>query len=106
MLFFHSILFVIPLLCGIVQTVPSGKCPRRNGQYVHFLQDTVSASQFYMCDYGVPILFNCPTSLVFNTLINVRIRISVKQRNIFKIKNNFLIGMRLAQQCQRTNDYN
>lgn len=61
-------LIVITIL---VESAPSGRCPTRNSLYVQFLQDTINAHQFYMCDHGKPVLFYCPAELVFNPLINV-----------------------------------
>lgn len=66
-----TICLAIVFVCEIVQSAPSGKCPKKFTPYVYFLQDTVNVNQFYMCDHGRPVRFDCPSTLVFNPLINV-----------------------------------
>ncbi|GJQ81034.1 hypothetical protein Trydic_g21843 [Trypoxylus dichotomus] len=55
----------------IVGSGPVGSCPEINEEYVTFLTDGGDCTIFYKCNWGVPILFNCPAGLYFNPVLNV-----------------------------------
>lgn len=43
-----------------------GECPSENADVDILLPDSEDCSVFYKCDWGVPVLFNCPDDLLFS----------------------------------------
>ncbi|XP_022901762.1 peritrophin-1-like [Onthophagus taurus] len=62
--------FKIIFLC-VLAVSTADVCPETNGAFAAYLRHETNCNQFYECNWGQKVLFNCPAGLYFNTKLNV-----------------------------------
>lgn len=61
---------VISLSIGL-RAAPVGDCPKDQGEEQIFLPDSKIASIYYKCDWGIPVMMECPGGLYFDPVFDL-----------------------------------
>ncbi|GJQ76551.1 hypothetical protein Trydic_g2252, partial [Trypoxylus dichotomus] len=64
------LLSTVLLAAHLGKASPVGTCPAVNPEVDVRLPDSENCAIFYKCDWGTPVLMNCPPTLAFNTITN------------------------------------